>query len=145
MSNLARRENSSIDYNGDGVPDAQIYHIVTTRKATLIDPKEDGAVGKIIGTAIATGLSRPINTLKEFWGWMSLFVCAAYLLMAWGSSKTVIPETRNFADNFRPDVVGASLGRTAKSVGNSMADSVSASEIVPSESSLKTKTKVNIQ
>ena len=145
MSNLARKDSSDIDYNGDGVPDAQMYHIVTTRKATLIDPKEDGAVGKIVGTAIATALTRPFNTLKEFWGWMSLFFFFLSILLAWGSSKPYIPETKNFADNFRPDVVGAGVGRTAKSVSTAVVDSVNANEITPTSSSLSRKTTANVE
>jgi len=142
MSNLARREGSgAIDFNGDRVPDAQLYQTVVTRMAATIDPKEDNAVGKILMVAIATVLSRPINTLKEFWGWGCLIISLGFFLMAWGSSKAVIPETHNFADNLRPDVIGAGLGRTAKSVSTSVADSANAAEIIPNTSlSRKTTT-----
>ena len=144
MSNLARRDvGGAIDVNGDGIPDMYVHKIVTERISATIDPKEDGAVGKILMMSIATMISRPLNTLKVFWGWGCLFIAAFYLLIAWGSSKAVIPETRNFADNFRPDVIGAGLGRTGKSVTTSFADSANASEVVPT-TSLKSRTTVKI-
>ena len=144
MSNLARRDNGgTIDYNGDGIPDATMYHIVKTQKAVLIDPNEDGAVGKIVGTAIASLIKRPIHTMKEIWGWLALGIFFFYIAIAWGSSKPVIPETKNFADNLRPDVVGAGLGRTGKAITTNVVDSATASDMVPT-TSLSKKTTVKV-
>lgn len=144
MSNLARRDGGAIDFNGDGNPDAYVHEIVTKRISANISPNEDGAVGKILMVTIATILTRPINTLKEFFGWSCLAIAFIFFFIAWGSSKAVIPETRNFADNFRPDVIGAGLGRTAKSVTTSVADGVNVDEIVPTNASLVRQTKVQV-
>jgi hypothetical protein len=145
MSNLARRDNGgAIDVNGDGYADAYVHQIVTQRVSATISPKEDGAVGKLLMMTIATIISRPINTLKEFWGWTSLGLAVLYLVIAWFSSKPVIPETRNFADNFRPDVVGAGLGRTGRSLSTSLADSANASEVTPRNTSLTRQTRVSV-
>jgi hypothetical protein len=145
MSNLVHRERggNAIDFNGDNMPDAYVHEIVTQRVSATINPREDNAVGKILMVTIATVLTRPINTLKEFWGWGCLVIGVIYFLVAWGSSKAVIPPTNNFADNFRPDVIGAGLGRTAKSVTTSVADSANAAEVTPT-TSLSRKTKVSI-
>jgi hypothetical protein len=145
MSNLARRDGGGvIDYNGDGSPDAYVHEIVTQRVSATINPKEDGAVGKILMMAIATVISRPINSFKEFWGWTSLGLAVFYLIIAWFSSKPVIPETRNFADNLRPDVVGAAFGRTGRAITTSFADSANASEVTSTSTSLTRQTKVRV-
>jgi hypothetical protein len=145
MSNLARRDNSgAIDYNGDGNPDFYVHEIVTQKVSATISPKEDGAVGKILMMSIATLISRPLNTLKEFWGWTALISASFWLLLAVFSSKPVVPEARNFTDHFRPENVGAGVGRTGKSWATSLADSANASEITPTSAPLKPQTKVRV-
>jgi hypothetical protein len=145
MANLVHRERGgAIDFNGDNHPDAYVHEIVTRQVSATINPKEDGAVGKILLMSLATLISRPIHTLKEFWGWACLIIAVIYVVIAWFSSKSVIPETRNFADNFRPDVVGAAFGRTGKAVTTSFADSANASEVLPTSGSLSRKTTVKV-
>ena len=145
MSNLARRDNvGAIDYNGDGNPDAYVHQIVTQRVSATISPVEDGAVGKLLMMSIATMISRPLNTMKEFWGWTALVSAAFWLFLALFSSKPVVPEARNFTDHFRPENVGAGLGRTGKSLGTSFADSANASEVALTSASLARKTIVKV-
>jgi hypothetical protein len=145
MSNLARRDNGgAIDYNGDGNPDAYVHEIVTQRVSATINPKEDGAVGKLLMMSIATLISRPVNTLKEFWGWMAVVAAIYWLFLALFSSKPVVPEARNFTDHFRPENIGAGLGRTGKSWSTSIADSANASEVTPTSASLKAQTTVRV-
>jgi hypothetical protein len=145
MSNLARRDHGgAIDINGDNRPDFYVHEIVTQGVSVTIDRKEDGAVGKILMMSIATLISRPLNTLKEFWGWTALISAGFWLLLAVFSSKPVAPEARNFTDYFRPENVGAGIGRTGKAWATSIADSANASEITPTSASLKPQTKVRV-
>lgn len=145
MSNLDRRDNrGAIDYNADGNPDFYVHEIVTQKVSATISPKEDGAVGKILMMSIATLISRPLNTMKEFWGWTALISAGFWLLLAVFSSKPVAPEARNFTDHFRPENVGAGLGRTGKAWATSIADSANASEVTSTNTSLKPQTKVRV-